>query len=72
MIDSGKEATWLLRNPVDKECKNCVCFPLCMAQVCPQSRKLRDTKVCINEKEELKFYLRYLAKTKVFDKYVEI
>lgn len=72
VIDSGKEATWLLRNPVDKECKNCVCFPLCMAQVCPQSRKLRDTKVCINEKEELKFYLRYLAKTKVFDKYVEI
>ena len=71
IIDEEKEAVWLVRNPVDEECEKCVYFPLCMAQTCPHARKLRNQKVCINEKDELVHYLRYLAKTSIFEKYTK-
>lgn len=69
VIDEEKEATWLIRDPVDEECENCLYFPLCMAQTCPHSRKLRKQKICINERDELTHYMRYLAKTPIFEKY---
>ncbi|MCI9337139.1 MAG: radical SAM protein [Lachnospiraceae bacterium] len=72
VIEPEKEAIWLVRNEVPDECRECICFPLCMAQTCPQVRKLKNRRACINEKDELIFYLNYLAKTGVFDEYIEL
>ncbi len=72
VIDEEKEAVWLIRDTVDEECENCVYFPLCMAQTCPYGRKLRNKKVCINEKDELVHYMRYLAKTSLFKEYRKV
>lgn len=71
VIDEEKEAKWLVRSRVDDECEKCTYFPLCMAHVCPQARKIRKIKVCMNEKDELVHYLRYMAKTALFEEYQE-
>lgn len=72
ILEPEKEAKWLMRDDVPKDCQECICFPLCMAQTCPQVRKFKKRKACINEKDELAFYLNYLAKTKIFDEYIEV
>lgn len=71
VIEPEKEAFWLIRNEVPKECQECIYFPLCMAQTCPKARKLTNKKICISGKGELAFYLNYLAKTGIFDEYIE-
>ena len=68
-IDKEKEARWLIRNPIDAECAACIYYPLCLAHTCPHSRKFRNVKVCINEKDELVHYMRYLSKTSLFESY---
>ncbi|MDR2045273.1 MAG: radical SAM protein [Clostridium sp.] len=65
-IDEGKEARWLVREPLDKECLECVYFPLCFSHTCPLSRKVIRKKSCIMEKDELTYLMRYLSNTSVF------
>ncbi len=58
VLDESKEAKWLVVNDIDEECKRCKFFPLCMAAVCPYSRKIKGKRVCCMEIEELPDLLR--------------